>query len=124
MSVQFYVTKHYDRDLNVVGGEIQRDEWISYLAQDSELKIKSEPTKGRNPITGEVIVIPPQPDTAYIVDEGAEVPFVGYNDGDLSCYAPIEYDNPNCRFRQKLGQIARDFKGLIMCDVGDEIFDW
>jgi photosystem II stability/assembly factor-like uncharacterized protein len=114
--MEFSATRYLNDRLEKVGGFIERDEWIDYVADSQELESDAE-RSGVSPMTGGQIAIAAQPDVGWLVDGESRIA-VQYNDGDLWGEGELSTSQ-----RQAVMRIARDFQAVVV-DEDHQLVDW
>jgi hypothetical protein len=112
--MEISITRYYDKDKNIIDDEIERADWVSYIRSSTFLSAETETSRGINPITREKMLIAPQPDVGYFVQNGKRIA-IQYSDGGL--WTECEWDDTA---KSVLGQIARHF-GAVLLDEEKEI---
>ena len=124
MGITLIVTRAHDRSFEETGRSISPEEWLAYVHQDPELRLRTEDWVAVNPITQERITMPAgEAETWFRVVE-EDHPFLRYRSGNLVMKYSYHLDDPENPARRKIAAIARHFSALITHDAGDEILDW
>jgi hypothetical protein len=123
MSVSLIVTVSIDRNFNENGKQIALDDWLAIVKRDPALMLRSEPYVMRLPDGGE-LSMPVHPGQTEMLVDGQRIPFLGYQDGQLSMKFTDEMEDPGDLRRKKVAEIARQLGALVTHDAGDEILDW
>lgn len=108
--MEISISRYYDTQKHVVGGVIEKSDWISYIRSSPLLSAETSPLRGRNPKTGAEILIASRPDMGYFI-QGASRVAIQYNNGDL--WTDCEWDEDS---KPVLSQMANHFGAVLLDD--------
>lgn len=117
MTMEITITRFYNEEMAIANGYIEKDEWINYIKASEIIYPDDEIKIGKNPLTGEIIKISPQPDRAYFIQNEKKVK-LQYDDGDIF----VECE-PTDNSKKILIQLARDQNAVII-NRDKEILKW
>lgn len=103
---------------------ISIDEWKQLVADDSDLRYRTQPYCAVNPKTGDRIVIPVAEGDTEFRNDGEWVPFLWFDWGRLKLGYCDCFDNPQDAIRLKLVAIARQLGAVVRSDAGDDLVQW
>jgi hypothetical protein len=124
VAITLIVTKSVNQDFDETAEQIAMDQWLSIVAADPTLKLRTQPYVTKLP-DGQELAMPVLPGQSELtVGNGEQVPFLGYRKGDLVMRLTDDMERPGDPKRQKVAEVARKLDALITHDAGDEILNW
>lgn len=102
---------------------ISLEQWVQAVSDTQGLKIDPSDIEGRNPFTGEVMVIKGQEGDVSIFDEksGLWCKVITYSEGSISFKAPRDWDDkPAIPLRKAAVLVAKSLGGKVVGEEGEE----
>jgi len=123
MGITIIVQRLGDDD-DLLSGLIDIDEWLTMVEDDEDLRLRTEDTVARNPVSGQEIRVGPRPAESELRTAEGFVPFLVFSSGALCTRYRSEMDEPDDPVRRKIASVAQELDAVIAHDAGDGYLDW
>ena len=124
MSISIIVTRSLDADLSETSETISLEDWLNYVRQQDDLRLRVTNHEALSPNQGEQITIRAAEGESEVLIKQEYLPFLRYREGELVIKLYFDHEAADNPVRQRVAQVARHFNAIITHDSGDEVFHW